>query len=72
MTSQWIESRPGVLAGKPCIRGTRISVEFVRELVAGGATREEILAAYPQVSAEALGAALGYEGQVAAHDEAHP
>lgn len=58
MTAPWIESRPGLLGGKPCIRGTRISVELILELVAGGATREEILAAYPQVSAEALHATL--------------
>jgi uncharacterized protein (DUF433 family) len=77
MTSPWIESHPGVLGGKPCIRGTRISVEFLRELVAGGATREEILAAYPQVGAEALGAVMAFDepraraGTTAADPAAH-
>jgi uncharacterized protein (DUF433 family) len=61
MTGPWIESRPGVLSGKPCIRGTRISVELLLELLAGGATCEEILAAYPQVSAEALSGALMFD-----------
>lgn len=56
----WIVSRPGVLGGKPCIRGTRISVELVLELLASGATSEEILKAYPHVSAEGLQAALQY------------
>jgi uncharacterized protein (DUF433 family) len=56
--SHWIESSPDVLCGKPCIRGTRISVELLLELLAGGAIRDEILEAYPQVTAEGLSAAL--------------
>lgn len=58
--SEWIVTSPGVLGGKPCIKGTRISVEFILELFASGATREQILAAYPQVTADALNAALDY------------
>ena len=38
-----IVSDPAVLGGKPCIRGTRISVEFVLELLASGAARQDIL-----------------------------
>jgi uncharacterized protein (DUF433 family) len=53
-----VTSNPGVLGGKPCIRGTRISVEHVLELLASGATREAILEAYPQVAGDALDAAL--------------
>lgn len=59
--SDWIESSPDVLGGKPRIRGTRISVEYLLELLAGGASREEIFEAYPQVTAEGLSAALYYE-----------
>lgn len=55
-----IVTRPGVLGGKPCIRGTRISVELILELLASGATAQEILAAYPQVTSEGLTAALQY------------
>lgn len=58
--SQWIESSPDVLGGKPRIRGTRISVEFLLELLAGGASRDEILEAYPQVTADGFSAALEY------------
>jgi uncharacterized protein (DUF433 family) len=58
--SDWIMSSPGILGGKPCIRGTRISVEHVLELLASGGTREAILAAYPQVPSEGLDAALEY------------
>jgi len=56
----WISARRDVLGGKPCIRGTRISVEFVLELLASGATREQILVGYPQVTAEGLAAALRF------------
>ena len=56
----WIVSSPGVLGGKPCIRGTRISVEHILELFASGAGREDILRAYPQVTEAGLMAALQY------------
>jgi uncharacterized protein (DUF433 family) len=56
----WIVADPEILAGKPCIKGTRISVEFVLELLASGATREDILRTYPQIPAEGLTAALQY------------
>ena len=56
----WITCTPDILGGKPCIRGTRISVEFLLELVAEGAAPKDILAAYPQISEEALKAAFQY------------
>ena len=57
---EWIVARPDVLGGKPCVRGTRISVELLLELLASGATREDVLRAYPQVTEEGLNAALLY------------
>ena len=58
--STWISSSPEILGGKPCIKGTRISVEHILELLASGATREAILEANPQVSAAGLDAAFQY------------
>ncbi|MBI5361964.1 MAG: DUF433 domain-containing protein [Planctomycetes bacterium] len=58
---EWITRSPGVLGGKPCIRGTRISVEFLLELLADGASKEQVLAAYPQLLAEHIEAALRFE-----------
>jgi uncharacterized protein (DUF433 family) len=55
-----ITADPAILGGKPCIKGTRLSVEFILELFASGATREEILSAYPQLTAEAIEEALRY------------
>jgi uncharacterized protein (DUF433 family) len=54
-----IASDPAILGGKPCIRGTRISVELLLELVAQGASRADILKAYPHLKAEDVEQALG-------------
>jgi len=56
----YITSDPAILSGKPCIKGTRISVEFILELFASGATREDILRAYPHLTAEGIEEALRY------------
>lgn len=55
-----ILSDPGILGGKPCIRGTRISVEFILELVASGASREDIANAYPHLTTADIEEALRY------------
>ena len=48
------------MGGRPCIRGMRITVGTMVGLIASGATREEILAAYPYLEAEDITAALSY------------
>ena len=60
MAYQFIVADSEVLGGKPRIRGTRLSVAFILELFASGATRQEILEAYPQLTAEALDEVLRY------------
>lgn len=45
---------PEILTGKPTIKGTRIAVEFLLELVAEGWTHEEILRNYPHLNPEDL------------------
>jgi uncharacterized protein (DUF433 family) len=55
---------PAILGGKPCIRGTRISVEFLLELIASGAAKPEILGAYPHLTAEDIEAAMLYASRV--------
>jgi uncharacterized protein (DUF433 family) len=49
-----------VLGGKPIIRGLRISVDMIQELLAKGATWQEILEDYPMLEADDLRAALFY------------
>jgi len=51
---------PAILGGKPCIRGTRISVEFLLELFAEGASRTDVLATYPHLKNEDVEQALRY------------
>lgn len=60
MEEGWIVSDPEVLGGKPCIRGTRISVEHVLELLASGASHEDIVRAYPHLPPESVRAAVEY------------
>jgi uncharacterized protein (DUF433 family) len=55
-----IVTNPAVLAGKPCIRGTRISVEFILELFASGATADDIVKAYPFLTHEDITAAAQF------------
>ena len=55
-----IVSDAAVLRGKPRIRGTRITVEFILELVASGACREDILASHPHLTAEDVEEAVRY------------
>ena len=56
---------PKVLVGKPVIKGTRLAVEFVMELLAEGWTQEEILRNYPQLVAEDIRAALFHAVELA-------
>ena len=57
---QRIVSDPSVLGGKPCIRGTRISVEFILELIASGASRDDIIRGWPNLAAEDVEEAVLY------------
>ena len=57
---QRIVCNPAVLGGKPCIKGTRISVEFILELMASGASRDDVVHAYPHLAPEDVEAALNY------------
>lgn len=62
---------PNVLAGKPAIKGTRLSVEFILRLLAKGATTEEILGEYEGLSREDMQACLLFRSKLTA-DERRP
>jgi uncharacterized protein (DUF433 family) len=51
---------PNVMGGKPCIRGTRITVGLVVGLIAAGRTIDQVLAAYPDLTRDDVTAALAY------------
>lgn len=63
-----ITSDPAILGGKPVIRGTRISVEMILELVASGATRDDILSRHPHLSVAGVDQALAYAAAALRHD----
>ncbi len=55
-----IEINPKIVVGKPIIKGTRLSIDFILELLAQGWTIELILENYPQLKKEDVLAALEY------------
>lgn len=55
-----VTSDPDLYGGRPCIRGLRVSVADVLDMLAGGATREEILRDYPYLEDADITAALQY------------
>lgn len=63
-----IVTRPEVLGGKPCIRGTRISVDFLLDLFASGASRDEILKAYPHLQTEDVEEAMRFAASSVTND----
>jgi len=63
VTKRMITSTPKVLDGKPVVKGTRLSVEFVRGLLAAGWSEEQILENYPQLSQQALQEIQACSGQ---------
>ena len=57
---QRITVEAGKMGGRPCIRGLRIRVQDVLEMLAGGATSDEILADFPYLEPEDIRAVLAY------------
>jgi uncharacterized protein (DUF433 family) len=56
----YIEIRPGVRSGKPCFKGTRITVYDVLEYLAGGASEAQLLEEFPALTREHLRVALAF------------
>jgi uncharacterized protein (DUF433 family) len=63
---------PNVLLGKPVVKGTRISVELVIDLLAAGWTQEQILESYPNLTAEDVRACLAYAGELLHAEKVFP
>ncbi len=58
-----------VLGGKPIIRGTRISVEFILELLASGMSVSDIIKEYPHLRKEDILAAVAYAVKSLKHED---
>jgi uncharacterized protein (DUF433 family) len=63
---------PDVLAGKPVMRGTRLSVEFIVGLLANGWTEAEILENYPNLAHDDIRACLAYARDALASEKVYP
>jgi uncharacterized protein (DUF433 family) len=63
---------PKVLVGKPVIKGTRLSVEFVLGLLANGWSVEQVLTEYEQLTREDVIAALKYAVDVVKIEKVYP
>ena len=63
---------PAVLVGKPIVKGTRISVELVMDLLAGGWTAEQIVSSYPTLKADDIRACLAYASEVLHAEKVYP
>jgi uncharacterized protein (DUF433 family) len=70
--SERIVVDPEVLAGKPVIRGTRLAVEFILELLAVGQLESDLLANYPGLTRDDILACLSYASYLAHEYKAYP
>ena len=61
-----IHSDPSILLGKPVVRGTRLSVDFILRLFGNGWTAQEVLENYPGLTSESLQAVFAYAGEILA------
>lgn len=60
---------PKILGGKPILKGTRISVEFVLELLSSGMTPEGVVREYPQLKKEDIFACIHYAAMIVKREE---
>lgn len=75
MNMHWeerIEVNPEVLVGKPVVKGTRLAVEFVIDLLAQGWSEDEILRNYPTLSREDVHACLAYARERLRSEKIYP
>jgi len=62
---------PEILTGKPVIKGTRISVELIIELLARGYSKEQIVEQYDHVTPEDIQACLAYASEVLSSEKVY-
>jgi uncharacterized protein (DUF433 family) len=68
MQASWkarIESDPRILRGKPCIKGTRIPVALILGYLAAGRTIQQIIAEFPDLTADDVASTLDYARDLA-------
>lgn len=64
MSSDWIEIHPDVCNGRPVVRGTRIAVQSVLEMLAAGDSADDVLAAFPSLRREQVLACVDHAARL--------
>lgn len=67
-TLDHISRDPAVMSGKPCIRGTRVTVQQILEDIADGMSVAEVLEAYEHLTEQDVRAAVAYAAEFLAHE----
>lgn len=68
MSNARIVADPGVMMGKPCVKGTRITVELILRKLGAGRSIADILEAYPQLTKDDVQAALSFAADYLQHE----
>ena len=74
-TAEWeerIEINPKILVGKPVVKGTRLAVEFIIDLLAQGWSEGDILRNYPGLAHEDIKACLSYASDILRAEKVYP
>lgn len=66
-----IDINPGIMLGKPVIKGSRITVELIVRKLSEGATESDLLDAYPGLTSADIRAALAYAADTVGHEQTH-
>ena len=72
MTHTRISTDPAVMMGKPCIKGTRITVELILRKLGAGHSFADLLDAYPRLTEDDLRAALAFAADCMQHEAVLP
>lgn len=67
-----ITLNPDILVGKPIIKGTRLAVEFIIDLLAQGWSNDEILRNYPGITLADIQACLSYASAALKSEKVYP
>lgn len=62
---QRISTDPNVCLGRPCVRGTRIWVSLILDLLASGMSEADVIGEYPQLAPEGIRAAIAHGAEMA-------
>ena len=60
---EYIYSHPEILSGKPVVKGTRLSVDFLLELLANGWSEEQLFDSYPNLTRDSLRAVFAFAAE---------